>query len=140
MPLCVGAAALVSACVSVPDPHPLTGTEWRLAAIDTAGSTTALPPELQRRHTVRFGAEGVLTAQLDCNRGRGTWSAGQPGNGAGGIAIGPIASTRMLCPQPSFGDQLGMGLSEAQRFVIALGGRELAIEAGATRMTFTPTE
>lgn len=127
-------------CVTIPDTHPLAGTEWELTTIDTAGSTTTLTPALQRRHTLAFRDGGELAAQLDCNRGRGTWTAGMLANGAGSIDIGPVASTRMLCPAPSFGDQLGTGLAEATRFTITLDGRQLVIETPELRFTFAAAE
>ncbi len=135
----LGALAL-SGCATVPDSHPLSGTEWRLVAIDTSGSTTTLTPAVQARHTVAFGDGGELQVQLDCNRGRSTWTAGQPANGAGYISIGPIASTKVFCPQPSFGDQLASGLSEAERFSTTLDGRQLVLETPELRFTFAAEE
>ncbi|WP_158094294.1 META domain-containing protein [Erythrobacter donghaensis] len=133
------ATLALGACVTVPDTHPLTGTEWQLVAIDTSGSTTTLTPALQSRHTIAFMDAGEMQLQLDCNRGRSTWTAGQPANGAGSIAIGPVAGTKMLCPEPSFGDELAR-LSEAQRYTTTLDGRQLVIETGALRYTFTSAE
>jgi heat shock protein HslJ len=130
-----GALMLLAACVSAPDPHPLEGTEWQLAEIHTSGSTTTLTPPLQARHTMAFGAEGVLTMQLDCNRGRATWTAGKPRNGAGMLTIGPVASTKMLCPEPSFGSQLA-SLAEAKTYALTMDRRELVIETGSLRYTF----
>lgn len=123
-------------CTTLPDTHPLTGTRWRLTAIDTSGSTTTLTPALQARHTIAFADGGALEVQLDCNRGRSTWTAGRPGNGAGAISFGPVASTRMLCPQPSFGEQLAGGLAGAQRYTTTLDGRQLVIETPDLRFTF----
>lgn len=131
-----GALMILAACVSTPPPHPLEGTEWQLTTIDTSGSTTTLDPSLQARHTLAFGPEGQLALQLDCNRGRASWSAGKPRNGAGAITIGPVASTRMLCPPPSFGDELAGGLGEARTYMLTSDRRELVIETGALRFTF----
>jgi heat shock protein HslJ len=131
-----GGLIMLAACVSTPQPHPLEGTEWQLATIDTSGSTTTLDPALQVRHTLAFGPEGALAIQLDCNRGRASWTAGQPRNGAGAISIGPVASTRMLCPDPSFGDELASGLGEAQTYMLTADRRELVIETGTLRFTF----
>ena len=122
--------------MTIPDTHPLTGTQWRLTAIDTSGSTTTLTPALQARHTIAFADGGELQAQLDCNRGRTTWTAGRPGNGTGTITFGPVASTKVFCPQPSFGEQLASGLGEAQRYTTTLDGRQLVIETPELRFTF----
>lgn len=131
---------MLAACATTSSPHPLTGSEWQLAAIDTSGSTTTLTPALQARHMLTFGDEGALALQLDCNRGRASWTAGKPRNGAGAINIGPIASTRALCPEPSFGNQMATALSEAQTYVLTMDRRELVIETGTLRFTFTAAE
>jgi heat shock protein HslJ len=136
----IAATLVLGGCATVPDPHALNGTEWQLTAIDTAGSTTTLTPAVQRRHTIAFREEGALEAQLDCNRGRATWSAQKPMNGAGAITIGPVASTRMLCPEPSFGEALAQGLTGAERFITTLDGRQLVLETGTLRYTFTAAE
>jgi heat shock protein HslJ len=130
------AAFSLAGCMTIPDSHPLTGTEWQLVAINTAGSTTTLTPALQRRHTVNFRDAGELQLQLDCNRGRSTWTAGKPSNGAGSISIGPVAGTKALCPEPSFGNQLASSLSAAQRFTTTIDGRELVLETPDLRLTF----
>jgi heat shock protein HslJ len=133
-------ATILGGCVTLPYTHPLAGTEWQLTAIDTSGSTTTLTPALQRRHTIAFVDGGAMELQLDCNRGRSTWTAGQPVNGAGAISIGPVAGTKMLCPTPSFGDELASGLGDAQRFTTTLDGRQLVIETAALRFTFAAAE
>jgi len=131
------ATLALSGCATMTASHPLTGTEWTLVAMDTSGSTTTLTASLQQRHTVSFGKDGEMTLQLDCNRGQSTWTAGQAMNGAGTIAIGPVASTRMACPEPSFGTDLAR-LSEATRYNRTLDGRQLAIETPTLRYTFAP--
>jgi len=134
------ATLALGGCTTIPDTHPLAGTEWRLVAIDTSGSTTTLTPALQARHTLGFADGGEATAQLDCNRGRSTWSASDPANGAGTITFGSFASTRVFCPEPSFGTELASGLAEAQRYILTLDGRQLVIETPDLRFTFTPAE
>lgn len=133
----LAAGLALAGCATIPDAHPLAGTEWRLVAIDTSGSTTTLTPALQARHTVAFADGGEMQLRLDCNRGRSSWTAGQPANGAGSISIGPVASTKMLCPEPSFGDELGR-LSDAQRYITSLDSRKLVIETPDLRFTFAP--
>ena len=141
LPAALAAAAAtlaLAACTTIPDTHPLTASEWRLVAIDTSGSTTTLTPALQARHTLGLRDGGEAEVRLDCNRGRTTWTAGQPVNGAASISFGPVASTKMLCPRPSFGDQLATGLAEAQRYTTTLDGRQLVIESPDLRLTFAP--
>ena len=141
MPAILAAATLTLAgCMTVPDVHPLAGTEWQLVAIDTSGSTTTLTPALQARHTLAFADGGEVQVRLDCNRGRSTCTAGLPANGAGAISFGPVASTKMLCPQPSFGNELSAGLTEAERYTTTLDGRQLVIETPELRFTFAAAE
>jgi heat shock protein HslJ len=129
----------LAGCMTIPDSHPLAGTEWQLVAIDTSGSTTTLTPAVQRRHTIAFRDGGEMQLQLDCNRGRSTWTAGQPASGAGSISIGPVAGTKMFCPEPSFGDELAR-LSDAERFITTLDRRQLVIETPQLRYTFSASE
>lgn len=126
--------------MTLPNTHPLAGTEWQLTAIDTSGSTTTLTPALQRRHTLAFLDGGEVQLQLDCNRGRSTWTAETPMNGAGVITFGPVAGTRMACPTPSFGNDLASGLEAAERFTTTLDGRQLVLETADLRFTFAAAE
>jgi heat shock protein HslJ len=129
---------MLGACETLPEmAHPLAGPTWRLTDIDTSGSSTRLTPALSERHTVMFEDGGRAVIQLDCNRGNASWSAESPaGGGSGAITIGPVASTKMLCPQPSFGDQLASGLSGAERYTLLLDGRRLVIESEGLALTF----
>lgn len=138
--LAASATVALGGCVTLPDTHPLTGTEWELTAIDTSGSTTTLTPALQRRHTIAFNDGGEVQLQLDCNRGRSTWTAGQPVNGAGNISFGPVAGTRMACPAPSFGNDLAGALEQAERFTTTIDGRQLVLETPGLRFTFAAAQ
>ncbi len=127
----------LGACETLPDmPHPLIGPTWKLTDIDTSGSSTRLTPALQERHTITFGEAGRMTMQLDCNRGNATWSGEPVGGGPGTIMIGPVASTRVLCPRPTYGDVLAADLSSAERYTLLLDGRRLIIETAEAAYTF----
>lgn len=130
---------ILGACETLTEmAHPLTGATWRLTDIDTSGSSTRLTPALSERHTIDFEDGGRAVIQLDCNRGNASWSAASPaGGGTGAITIGPVASTKMLCPQPSFGEQLASGLSGAESYTLLLDGRRLLIEADGMAFTFS---
>lgn len=130
---------MLGACETLPEmAHPLAGPTWRLTDIDTSGSSTRLTPALSERHTVMFEDGGRAVIQLDCNRGNASWSAERPASsGSGAITIGPVGSTKMLCPQPSFGDQMASGLAGAERYSLLLDGRRLVIEAEGIAFTFS---
>jgi heat shock protein HslJ len=144
MPHRLAAAAattlMLGGCMTLPLTHPLIGNDWHLVSIEASGSTSTLTPELQARHTLALRDEGEAQVRLDCNRGRTTWTAGQPMNRASTITFGPVASTRMLCPQPSYGEQFAAALGAAQRFTRSPDGRELVIEGPGGRLTFTAAE
>lgn len=132
----LASALVIAGCATVPDPHPIAGTTWKLVSIDTTGSSTTLTPELQQRHTVTFGDDGRVAMQLDCNRGNASWSGSMPRGGSGSLEIGPVASTRALCPDPSFGGQMARDLPEAARYRLLMEGRELVIETDRLRYSF----
>jgi para-nitrobenzyl esterase len=44
----------------------------------------------------------VLSARIDCNRGRGTWKS----SGASQLQLSPLALTRAMCPPGSLHDQI----------------------------------
>lgn len=70
--------------------RPLTGTEWQLIQL---GGQTIQPRD--GRFTVTFLAESSrLTGTGDCNRLNGTFETDAKRT----LRIGPVASTRMACP------------------------------------------
>ena len=139
--LAIGAMSL-SGCETYPggSSHPLDGTNWRLVEIDKAGVKSRLNQKLQSRHTVSFERGGNVRMQLDCNRGNGTWSASRPetvDNGRRGtISFGRIASTRALCPPPSFGEDMAADLPGTENYRIGTEGDRLVLRRGPTRYIF----
>ena len=49
----------------------LAGTSWQLVKFQGSDDTT-LTPDDRSKYTIAFGANGQLTARVDCNRGRGS--------------------------------------------------------------------
>jgi putative lipoprotein len=74
----------------------LEGTAWRLVRFQ-GGDDTTLGPDDPAKYAIEFGPGGRLTARIDCNRGRGTWSS----KGSGHLALGHLALTRARCPAGS---------------------------------------
>ncbi len=83
-------------------PHPLTGTRWRVVALDGAAALPA-DPRAEGVPTLSFEDSASLTGSGGCNGYRAAWerpaTAGQ-GAGAAALAIGQAASTRRACPPP----------------------------------------
>lgn len=129
----LGTVALLtlSGCESLPGEafHPLNGTSWRLVDVETSGTSTRLNPELQARHTLKFERGGSLILQLDCNRGTGDWNASMPETYNGTLVISQIASTRALCPKPTFGEDLAADLPTSTNYTLTPDGRGLVIRA-----------
>jgi heat shock protein HslJ len=65
---------------------PLAGSEWGFR--DETG---------ERTRFIQFSQDGKATGFGGCNRFMGGYSEG----GSGALTIGPIAATRMACPQPA---------------------------------------
>ena len=76
---------------------------------------------------MRFGTSGDLTLQLDCNRGNSTWEAARPMSGPTSLSIGEIASTRALCPSPSYGEEMAAVLPLASSYTVSRDGRVLEV-------------
>lgn len=133
------AAALytLAACASTSTPpHPLEGTSWRLVDVETSGTSTQLTPELASRHKLTFAPNRRLQLQLDCNRGNSNWTASVPRNGVGTINIGDIASTRALCPKPTFGEEMAAELPSARNYTLSAEKTVLGIQVGETLYAF----
>lgn len=109
----------------------LTRTEWQLVQVTRAdGRRVSLTRAQQARHTLRFQRGNALQLGLDCNSGTSTWAAlpdGGPGGQSGTLTIGQVASTRMMCPPPSFGQDMALDLPAAQQYTISGNGRTLRI-------------
>lgn len=81
----------------------LQGSHWQLLEIQSMddGQGPRRPPADQPV-TMALLAGGQARLQLSCNRAMGTWRlspSADPGNG--GFRFGPLATTRMACPEPS---------------------------------------
>jgi para-nitrobenzyl esterase len=55
----------------------LGGTSWQLVQFQGSDDTT-LTPDDKSKYTIAFGTDGRVSARLDCNRGRGTWTSAGP--------------------------------------------------------------
>jgi para-nitrobenzyl esterase len=106
-------------------PAGLSNTSWQLLQIHNADGTS-LHPDDSTKYTVTFEADGSVTAQVDCNRGKGTWKSSSPGQ----IELGPMALTRAMCPPGSLSDRVAKDWSTAQSYAIEDGRLRLTLSAG----------
>ena len=108
-----GLLVLAGHAGAAPSAPQLAGSAWELVAIqsmdDAQGRTLIDAPE---RFTLRFGADGQLVLRLDCNRGSGRWShtPSAADRASGSLQLGPVASTRAMCPPPHLDNRVARDL------------------------------
>ncbi|MCU0620784.1 MAG: META domain-containing protein [Gemmatimonadales bacterium] len=76
----------------------LTGGTWEW--IGTQTPVELIRPDDPAKYTLRLGADGKVTGKADCNSLNGSYTTSSERQ----LSFGPLATTRMLCPQPSRGE------------------------------------
>jgi para-nitrobenzyl esterase len=114
-------------------PESLGGTSWQLVKFQ-GGDDTVLRPDDQTKYTLAFGADGSLSARIDCNRGRGTWKS----SGKNQLELGPMALTRAACPPGSLHDHIVKQLPFIRSYVIKDGRLFLSLMADGGTYEFEP--
>ncbi|MEX1171483.1 MAG: META domain-containing protein [Chloroflexota bacterium] len=104
----------------------LAGTSWVLAEIPTAPIVDTIP-------TLDFGADGTVSGFAGCNTFNGTYQADESS-----IAFGPLATTKIGCPDPTMLVERAYlaALASATSWRIGEAGR-LVLEGGPT-LAFGP--
>jgi heat shock protein HslJ len=133
-------ACALAACGSASASDPLLGTSWHLTGITSMApgeepNTTIADPS---RYTVNFGPDGRAAFQVDCNRGSSTWQAAAAAPDSGTLSFGPIALTRMFCPQPSDDTKVAAALSRVRSYLISDGKLHMSLEADGGVMNWAP--
>jgi hypothetical protein len=98
------------------------------------GDGLTLTPAPGSDYTIAFLADGTLTARIDCNRGRGSWTSLGPSH----LEFGPMAATRAQCPPGSLHDRIVRDWSYVRSFVIRDGHLFLSLMADAGIYEFEP--
>jgi heat shock protein HslJ len=133
------AAAILAGCGSATASDPLAGTTWRLVSIESMSdeqpTTTIDDPA---KYTVTFGADGRAAFQVDCNRGNGSWTAAAAASDSGSLSFGPIALTKMFCPQPSVDTTVAADLGRVRSYLLSDGKLHLSMEADSGIMHWEP--
>ena len=112
---------------------PLAGTSWQLVRFQ-GGDDTAMTPDDRSKYTIAFGADGQVTARIDCNRGRGTWKP----SGVSQVALGPLALTRAQCPAGSMHDQIVKQWTSIRTYLLREGHLFLLLVADGGAYEFEP--
>ena len=111
----------------------LGGTAWQLVQFQ-GGDGATLTPDDRTKYTIEFGTDGSLTARVDCNRARGTWTSPGPGQ----LLLGPLALTRAMCPPGSLHDQLVRQWPYVRSYVVRQGHLFLSLMADGGIYEFEP--
>ena len=89
--------------VAATDPADLVGSHWQLIQFQSNDDNQpALQPTGAGTYTLSLLSGGRAQLQLDCNQAQGTWTAvASRERSSGTFAFGPLAQTRMRCPETS---------------------------------------
>lgn len=112
---------------------PLDHTSWRLVRF-VGGDGAIIKPDDGSKYTLTFGADGNLSARIDCNRGRGIWESKEPNQ----LVFGPMALTRAMCPPASMHDKIAKDLGFVRSYVLKDGHLFLSLMADAGIYEFEP--
>jgi len=115
-------------------PAPLAGTSWQLVRFQ-GGDDTVVKPDDGSKYTLAFASDGTLTARIDCNRGRGSWTSAAPSQ----LTFGPLALTRAACPPQSMHDRIVKHWGYIRSYVIKDGHLFLSLMADGGIYEFQPT-
>ena len=133
------AASCATGCSAAEPSDRLTGTTWRLLNIESMTSEApGTSIEDPAEYTVTFGQDGKAGFRVDCNRGNSSWSADPLVGDSGKLSFGPIALTRMMCPQPSVDTEVAKALGLARGYLFSDGRLHLSLEADGGIMHFEP--
>ena len=125
---------LAAACTQLGAPQArLEGTSWQLVRFK-GGDGALLEPDERAKYTLAFGADGVMSGRIDCNRARGSWKSA----GAGQLEFGPMAITRAQCPPGSLHDQVVRQLPFVRSYLIRDQHLFLSLMADGGTYEFEP--
>lgn len=123
----------LAGCAAPPaTPVKLDDTRWTLVAFAPAAAGAGeIRPARPDQYRLEFLPAGRLAAQIDCNRGSGTWqSTATPAHG-GGLKLGPLALTRMMCPPDPLGQRLPQDITNIEAYRVVDGRLHLDLAGNA---------
>lgn len=123
-------ALLLAACAqspTTPATPELPGTSWRLLEFRPAGGAAKVLPTAPDQYQLNFAADGRLAARIDCNRGSGAFLVLPGQGGMHRVKLGPIATTRMMCPPSALGPRLPRDIDGERSYRIE--GGQLHLDA-----------
>ena len=129
---------LLAACATSPEtPAGLANTRWTLVAFAPSSTPAAeVRPADSQRYRLDFQADGRLLAQVDCNRGSGTWQATPQTGQSGTLKLGPLALTRMMCPPDAIGQHWPQDVERIAGYRLVDGRLLLTVAASGGSYTW----
>jgi para-nitrobenzyl esterase len=124
--------AAIAGCAHTPQPQ-LVGPTWQLVRFQ-GGDDKVLTPDDRAKYTLTFGADGRVSARIDCNRGTGGWKSPEKGR----LEFGPMAVTRAMCPPGSLHDHLVKQWPYVRSYMLKGGRLYLALMADGGVYEFEP--
>ena len=94
----------------------ISGTSWQLVRFKAPDEQTYTPGD-KSKYTITFGANGRVTARVDCNRANSTWKATEKGE----LQFGSWSRTTAKCGPGSLHDQIVTEGASVRNFVIKDG-------------------
>jgi heat shock protein HslJ len=133
--LCLALGACASgepAATSLP-PEVLDVT-WQWQSVTTP--VEQINVDAPERYTIRFGSDGRVALQADCNRGMTGYTVTAERH----IAFSPIALTRMACPSGSLSDRYVKEVGRAGSYFLKDADLflELPVDSGTLRFRRQP--
>ena len=113
----------------------LGGSSWQLVRFQ-GGDGSIVTPDDKAKYTLAFGADGSLSARIDCNRGHGTWKSSAPNQ----LELGLMALTRAMCPPDSLHDRIVRQLPFVRSYTIKDGRLFLSLMADGGIYEFEPSQ
>jgi para-nitrobenzyl esterase len=111
----------------------LAGTSWQLVKITGSDGKSAEPDD-RSKYTLSFEPDGSVDARIDCNRGHATWKSEAPNQ----LVLGPLALTRMMCPEGSMHDRVAADWGAVRSYAIRDGHLLLSLVADGGTYEYEP--
>lgn len=131
-----GAAAETEAVAEATPPadmaNPIVGSSWNWVGFDGMDDSAVSVPT-PANYTLSFAADGTASVKADCNNGHGSYTVD-----GSSLQIGPVAITKMMCPEGSLDNQYLGYLEYVRSYMIDGGMLHLSLMADGGIMHFEP--
>jgi heat shock protein HslJ len=120
---------LAAGCATPQPPYPAADIEPRLAGItwrfvefrSSDDAIGVIKPTNPADYTMTLGNDGQASLHLNCNQASGAWTAQPSSDDSGSFSLGPLAMTRVFCPQPSLDVQIARHAEYMRTFLLRDG-------------------